>query len=132
LGLMRGDLEAGFIKGGERRMRRLEPDRRYAAPGGCDLVLPGRSLMLVRNVGHHVTTGMVRYDDEPAFEAVIDGLVTAAAALHDLRGARRNSAAGSVYVVKPKLHGPEEAALAVRMFDMVEDVLGLARNTVKL
>lgn len=132
LGLMRGDLEATFPKGGKTETRRLDEDRRYVGADGAELVLPGRSLMLVRNVGHHMTTDMVRYDGEPVFETVVDALVTVAAAMHDLNGARRNSKAGSVYVVKPKMHGPDEVALAVRLFDLVEDALGLPRNTVKL
>jgi malate synthase len=132
LGLMRGDLSASFAKGGKTETRRLEDDRRYASAAGGDLVLRGRSLMLVRNVGHHMTTEAVRLNGEPAFETVLDALITVTAALHDLKGARRNSPAGSVYVVKPKMHGPDEVALAVRLFDLVEDALGLPRNTVKL
>ncbi len=132
LGLMRGDLSASFAKGGRTETRRLEEDRRYTAVDGGELVLRGRSLMLVRNVGHHMLTDMVRYNGEPVFETAVDALVTVAAALHDLKGARRNSPAGSVYVVKPKMHGPDEVALAVRLFDLVEDALGLARDTVKL
>jgi malate synthase len=132
LGLMRGDLSASFAKAGRTETRRLEEDRRYVAPDGSELVLRGRSLMLVRNVGHHMTTDAVRYRGEPAFETVLDALVTVAAALHDLKGPRRNSPAGSIYIVKPKMHGPDEVALAVRLFDLIEDSLGLARNTVKL
>ena len=132
LGLMRGDLSASFAKGGRTETRRLDEDRRYTAAGGGDLVLRGRSLMLVRNVGHHMLTDAVRYNGEPAFETVVDALITVTAALHDLKGARRNSPAGSIYVVKPKMHGPDEVALAVRLFDLVEDALGLERNTVKL
>ena len=132
LGLMRGDLTASFAKGGKTETRRLEADRRYTAPDASELVLPGRSLMLVRNVGCHITSDAVRLNGEPVYETALDALITVAAALHDVNGARRNSAAGSVYVVKPKLHGPDEVALAVRLFDMVEDALGLARNTVKL
>ncbi|HEY3947516.1 malate synthase G [Phenylobacterium sp.] len=132
LGLMRGDLSATFAKGGKTETRRLDDDRSYHAPGGRTLTLRGRSLMLVRNVGHHMTTDAVRFRGQPAYETALDALITVAAALHDLRGAGRNSAAGSVYVVKPKMHGPDEAALAVRLFDLVEDALGLPRNTVKL
>ena len=132
LGLMRGDLSASFAKAGRTETRRLDDDRRYATTHGGGVTLRGRSLMLVRNVGHHMTTEAVRYDGQPVFETVLDALITVTAALHDLNGARRNSPAGSVYVVKPKLHGPEEVALAVRLFDLVEDALGLARNTVKL
>jgi len=132
LGLMRGDLAATFAKGGRTETRRLDEDRRYTAPDGGEIALRGRSLMLVRNVGHHMMTDMVRFDGEPVFETVVDALITVTAALHDLKGARKNSPAGSVYVVKPKMHGPDEVALAVRLFDLVEDALGLKRNTVKL
>jgi len=132
LGLMRGDLAASFSKGGRVETRRLDDDRRYSAADGSDLVLRGRSLMLVRNVGHHMTTDAVRYQGQPAFETVVDALITVTAALHDVNGARRNSPAGSVYVVKPKMHGPDEVALAVRLFDLVEDALGLPRDTVKI
>ncbi|WGU39568.1 malate synthase G [Phenylobacterium sp. NIBR 498073] len=132
LGLMRGDLTSTFTKGGQTETRRLEEDRTYTAANGGALTLRGRSLMLVRNVGHHMLTDAVTFDGEPVFETAVDALVTVAAALHDLKGARRNSKAGSVYVVKPKMHGPDEVALAVRLFDMVEDALGLERNTVKL
>jgi malate synthase len=132
LGLMSGDLAATFAKGGQTETRRLDADRTYQAAAGGEMTLNGRSLMLVRNVGHHMATDMVRYEGQPAYETAIDALVTVAAALHDLKGARLNSRAGSVYVVKPKMHGPDEVALAVRLFDLVEDGLGLARNTVKL
>jgi malate synthase len=132
LGLMRGDLSATFAKGGRTETRRLDEDRRYAAPGGTKVTLRGRSLMLVRNVGCHMLTDVVRFNGQPVYETVLDALITTAAAMHDINGARRNSPAGSVYVVKPKLHGPDEVALAVRLFDMVEDALGLARDTVKL
>jgi malate synthase len=132
LGLMRGDLTASFEKGGRTETRRLEPDRTYATAAGRELTLKGRSLMLVRNVGHHMLTDMVRLNGEPVYETAVDALITVAAALHDVRGARANSATGSVYVVKPKMHGPDEVALAVRLFDLVEDALGLPRNTVKI
>ena len=132
LGLMKGDLAASFQKGGQTETRRLENDRVFSAPGGDTVTLRGRSLMLVRNVGHHMTSDAVLLDGAPVFETVLDALITVTAALHDLKGARRNSPAGSVYVVKPKLHGPEETALAVALFDAVETVLGLPRNTVKI
>ncbi len=131
LGLMRGDLSVSFGKGGRTSTRRLEEDRHYTRRGGA-LTLRGRSLMLVRNVGHHMTSDAVLFDGAPAFETVLDALITVTAALHDLSGARRNSATGSVYVVKPKMHGPDEVALAVRLFDQVEDALGLPRDTVKI
>ena len=132
LGLMRGDLEASFPKGGRTETRRLEEDRVYTTPAGGELTLKGRSLLLVRNVGHHMLADMVTLNGQPVYETAIDALITVTAALHDLNGARKNSPAGSVYIVKPKLHGPEEVALAVRLFDLVEDALGLERNTVKL
>ncbi|MCA3715633.1 malate synthase G, partial [Phenylobacterium sp.] len=132
LGLMRGDLAATFEKGGRTETRRLDEDRRYTAPGGGEVVLRGRSLLLVRNVGHHMLTDMVTLDGAPVYESAVDALITVTAALHDLKGARRNSPAGSVYVVKPKMHGPDEVALAVSLFDQVENALGLARNTVKM
>ncbi len=132
LGLMRGDLSVSFSKGGRTSTRRLEDDRKYTSANGGALTLRGRSLMLVRNVGHHMTSDAVLFNGAPAFETVLDALITVTAALHDLRGARRNSATGSVYVVKPKMHGPDEVALAVRLFDQVEDALGLPRDTVKI
>ncbi|WP_304169968.1 malate synthase G [Phenylobacterium aquaticum] len=132
LGLMKGDLSASFAKGGSTETRRLEADRVYQSATGGEVSLRGRSLMLVRNVGHHMTTDAVTFGGEAAYETAVDALITVTAALHDLKGARRNSPAGSVYVVKPKMHGPDEVALAVRLFDLVEDALGLARNTVKI
>ena len=132
LGLMRGDLSASFAKGGRTETRRLDPDRVYQTSSGEDLTLKGRSLMLVRNVGHHMLTDMVTVGGQPVYETAIDALITVTAALHDLKGARRNSPAGSVYVVKPKMHGPDEVALAMGLFDQVEDALGVARNTVKI
>jgi malate synthase len=131
LGLMKGDLSARFDKGGASAERRLNPDRVFTAPEG-PLTLKGRALMFVRNVGHLMTNPMMRIDGEEVQEGLADAVITALIALHDLRGARANSAAGSIYIVKPKMHGPDEAAFAGRLFDRTEDLLGLPRNTIKI
>ena len=134
LGLMKGDLEARVEKARSSAIRRLNADRRYLTIDGKDLVLPGRSLMLIRNVGHHMLSDIVTLGEAPIPETFIDAAVTVLIAMHDLRGsgARRNSRTGSVYVVKPKMHGPAEVIFAVQLFGAVEDMLGLSRNTVKI
>ena len=135
LGLMKGDLEDTFEKGGKTMTRRLNPDREYTAPDGSPLTLPGRSLLLVRNVGHLMTTDAVldEYGD-PTPEGIMDGMVTVLCAMHNLRGncRHRNGHAGSIYIVKPKMRGPREVRFADRLFDRIEDALGLERYTIKI
>ncbi|WP_458790099.1 malate synthase G [Yoonia sp. MH D7] len=132
LGLMKGDLAQEVTKGGKSFNRVLHEDRTYNTENG-PLVAKGRSLMLVRNVGHLMTNpAILDSNGQDVFEGLMDAMITTLIAMHDLARDGGNSVHGSVYVVKPKMHGPEEVAFAVDIFDMVEDVLGLPRNTVKL
>ncbi|MGR3549467.1 malate synthase G [Pseudooceanicola sp.] len=134
LGLMKGNLSESFSKGEEVITRRLAEDKVLTAPDGSQMQLQGRALMLVRNVGHLMTTDAVLFEGEETPEGMLDALMTVAAAMYDLRKTEgpRNSRSGSVYVVKPKMHGPEEVAFAESLYARVEAILGLPLNTVKL
>ncbi|MES0069192.1 malate synthase G [Mesorhizobium sp. M0074] len=135
LGLMKGDLAEEITKAGKSFVRRLNPDRSYTAPDGGTLTLPGRSLMLVRNVGHLMTNPAISdRDGNEVPEGIMDAALTALIALHDIgvNGRRANSRAGSMYIVKPKMHGPDEVAFAVEIFDRVEALLGVPKNTIRM
>lgn len=135
LGLMKGELAANFEKGGKTLTRTLNPDRRYLSPDGRFFEIPGRSLMLVRTVGHLMTTDAVLDEQgSEVFEGLLDTFVASFCALHDLKGTSplRNSRAGSIYIVKPKQHGPDEVAFTVALFRRVEEILDLTTHTLKL
>ncbi|MFN2101215.1 malate synthase G [Altererythrobacter sp. MF3-039] len=135
LGVIRGDLEESFEKGGSTMTRSLNGDKGYTAPDGSKHSLPGRSLMFVRNVGHLMTNPAIRLPDRSEIpEGIMDAVITGAIGAHDVRGQGKhgNSRCGSIYIVKPKMHGPEECAFTNDLFDAVEDLMGLQRNTMKV
>ncbi|MBT8048990.1 MAG: malate synthase G [Xanthomonadales bacterium] len=135
LGLMKGNLVDTFDKGGNPITRRLNPDRFYTAPDGSALTLHGRSMMLVRNVGHLMTTSAVLDSKGREIpEGMLDGIITTLCAVNNIRGntTMPNSRTGSIYIVKPKMHGPEEVAFTNELFDRIEDCLGLDRHTIKV
>ncbi|WP_394124953.1 malate synthase G [Psychrobacter nivimaris] len=138
LGLMNSDLQETFEKGGKTRTRKQNPDREYNTPDGGKLILPGRSLLLIRNVGHLMQNPAILVDlgdgQEQIFEGLMDGLITPLLSLNDIKGKNElsNSRQGSMYIVKPKMHGPEEVKMANDLFNASEDLLGLERNTLKI
>ncbi|WP_419887302.1 malate synthase G [Neobacillus niacini] len=135
LGLNKGSLSATFTKGNKTLNRTLNPDRSYVLPSGSEFTLPGRALMLVRNVGHLMTNNAILDGNgNEVQEGIIDAVVTSLCAKHSLIGNTtfKNSEKGSIYIVKPKMHGPEEVAFANELFNRTEDLLGLARNTLKI
>lgn len=134
LGLIKGDLTASITSGSKQVTRSLNQDRHYLSPESEPFNLTGRSLMFIRNVGHLMTTDAILFDDKPIYEGIMDALVTSLIAKHDLlgNGVFKNSQAGSIYIVKPKMHGPEEVAFADLLFSKMESVLGLSARSIKI
>lgn len=134
LGLIKGDLEENITKNGKTSTRTLNPDREYLDKLGNPIQLSGRSLLLVRNVGHLMTNDAILFNNEEIPEGILDGIITSLIFIHDLKGngKYKNSKAGSLYIVKPKMHGPEEVRFTVDLFSAVEDALALPRNTLKV
>ncbi len=135
LGLIKGTLSETVVKGEKSFTRTMNPDRTYTAPNGDVISLPGRSMLLVRNVGHLMTNGaIIMANGEEVPEGILDGMITSLISKHDILGNSefRNSREGSIYIVKPKMHGPEEVAFANELFDRIEDELGLDRHTLKI
>lgn len=137
LGLMRGDLEESFEKGGKTVTRRMNADRVFKNAQGEEFSLHGRSLMLLRNVGHLMTNPAILVNGREVYEGIMDAMITALITKHDIEGrnadtGRRNSRTGSMYIVKPKMHGPEEVAFAVELFERVEKALGLPAKSLKI
>ena len=135
LGLIKGDLEETITRGGSSFVRKMNADRQYKAADGSQMSLNGRSLMFIRNVGHLMTNPAILCPDGSEIpEGIMDGVITSLISLHDIKrqSGLSNSSAGSIYIVKPKMHGPDEAAFTNDLFDAVEDMLGLDRHTIKV
>jgi len=134
LGLMQGNLEDNFEKNGKTLTRQLNPDRQYITLKGEPLQLSGRSLLLIRNVGHLMTINAVKFNEQDIPEGILDGFITALIFLHDYKGNSpyKNSASGSMYIVKPKMHGPDEVRFTVDLFSKIEEALDLPKNTMKI
>lgn len=134
LGLMQGSLNLQMTKNGQTITRQMNADRQYTGLTGDKITLKGRSLMFVRNVGHLMTNDAILFDGQPIFEGIMDGVITSLIALHDLQRNSEfvNSQTGSIYIVKPKMHGPDEVTFSDDLFNAIEDLLGLTRHTIKI
>jgi malate synthase len=134
LGLMKGNLEQSFEKNGKTLKRQLNPDREFIALDGKAIKLSGRSLLLVRNVGHLMTIDAVKFNGQNIPEGILDGMITALAFMHDYKGNSpyKNSTSNSMYIVKPKMHGPDEVRFTVDLFGKIEEALGIPKNTMKV